>query len=110
MSEYKRQVGNGRQCGKKGCKRQPHWRVILGHFRVQVYVCSDDVLWGIELDHLTQESGNSLGWEFGYGSTPTFRTLHTPQIVSLASKEFDYTRNVSDELSVMFPTDDGKWS
>lgn len=109
MDAYKRQVGNGRLCGKKGCANSPEWRVILGHFRVQVYVCSADILWGIELDHMCQESGEALGWEMGYGSTPNFRTIHTPQVVSLAVREFDYTRDESGNISAMFPTDDGKW-
>jgi hypothetical protein len=107
---YVRQLGGYKFCARNRCKDAPHFRVILGSFRIQAYVCSAHVLWGIELDRLTQRNGESMGWEYGYGSTPNFRTIQTPRVVSLATKEFDYTRNEAENISAMFPTITGEWS
>lgn len=107
---YVRQLGNGRNCARKGCEDRPHFRVILGRFRVQVYICSGHVLWGVELDSLRQETGESLGWEYGYRQSPNLVVVQTPRIVTLAVKDYDYTRDESKNISAGWPTKDGRWS
>jgi hypothetical protein len=106
---YIRQLGNGKVCARRDCVNAPQYRVILGRFRIQVYVCSPHTLWGIELNALSEETGKAMGWEYGYGSTPYFRTIHEPKIVSLAVKEIDYRRDESVNIGSAFPTPEGKW-
>lgn len=112
---YKRQVGSHRQCGHAGCPdTQPTFRVILGHFRVQVYVCDRHTVWAIGLDSLSQEAGEALGWEHGYAApgNPNFRTLDTTKVAALLPhiQRTDYARDESANIADMYPTPEGAWA
>lgn len=106
---FVRQLGNHKVCARNECLNAPQYRVILGHFRIQAYVCSPHVVWGIELDALTEDNGKAMGWEYGYGDTPYLRTLRDPMVCSLAVKEMDYRRDESVNIGSAFPTPEGKW-
>lgn len=99
------QVGAHNQCGKRNCPvKSPGWRVILGHWVVQVYVCSEHLVWACKLDMISQNTGEAMGWHHGYpvngGSTMESRTTKvTPNIPVIVRT--DYTREI--DVSDMYP-------
>lgn len=103
---YVRQLGSASRCGRKGCGKCAQWRVILGHWDVQVYVCSDHMQWAVKLDMISENTGNRLGWEQGYGDSPNFRTLHSgtrvvPELGVITRTNF--ARPVGDEIDAHYP-------
>lgn len=107
--EYVRQIGATEQCARQGCPvRHTAFRVILGHFHIQAYVCAAHVLWAVALDRLSQNTGERLGWEYGYGDQPHCRTLRSgatiiPEMPTIRRSSGKYTRDVSGQISGAYP-------
>ncbi|MEU1599379.1 hypothetical protein ABZ468_42900 [Streptomyces sp. NPDC005708] len=107
---YVRQVGSSKACGRRSCAHSPQWRVILGGWDVQAYVCTAHITWGIRLDMIAESTGKRLGWEAGYGNSPTFRTCYPTKIVPGIGPitRTDYARDVASEIGDQFPRFDSR--
>lgn len=60
------QEGSPTHCARQGCKSYVTYRVILGSWNVQVYCCTRDLKWALDLDHTLESDGKALGWFYGY--------------------------------------------
>jgi hypothetical protein len=103
-----KQLGTNEQCARKGCSVQaPGYRVILGTWDLQVYVCASHLTWALGLEFLSQNTGEALGWGYGrfrngvtYLGTPKVCVTEMPTIRRYQGK---YTRDVSGEVSGTYP-------
>lgn len=100
---YVRQIGQPAVCAKAGCGKRSQWRVILGKWHLQAYVCTSHLEWGVKLDMVTESTGCRLGWEHGYRISENHyegrTTMVTPCLPKIRST--DYARPV--EISQQFP-------
>ncbi len=60
--------GTANRCARMGCKAAVTYRVILGQWNVQVYCCTGDLKWALDLDHTPKAAGEDRGWFYGYPS------------------------------------------
>jgi hypothetical protein len=94
-----RQIGAHNQCGHEGCPvKAPSWRVILGSWVVQAYVCARHLVWAVNLDLLAEPRGKAMGWEHGYpvGASRELRsTVVTACLPQIMRTEFDRVPDVS---------------
>ncbi|MEV0445706.1 hypothetical protein AB0I84_17680 [Streptomyces spectabilis] len=79
--------------------------MILGHWDVQVYVCTSHIQWGIKLDMIAESTGKRLGWEQGYGDTPHSRTMRNTTVVPGmdAITRTNYARPIEREIDAHYP-------
>lgn len=107
--EYVRQLGAHEQCARKGCPvKAPWWRVILGHWHIQVYVCTEHLSWALRLEFLAQSAGEALGWEYGYmGEGGHVRHMRTTMVCHemplIRAQSGKFLRDVSGEISGAYP-------
>jgi hypothetical protein len=103
------QIGSHKQCARKRCTVRISWRIILGHWQIQAYVCQGHVAWGLQLDLITESSGKAMGWRYGY---PVFhdgieicRSFGEARVIAEFGivRRVDYTRDVASQISQHFP-------
>lgn len=89
------QIGAHDQCGRRECRVSAvSWRVILGHWRVQVYTCTPHLAWACSLDLLTENTGKG----YGFTQVPVIsgsRTMVATQVIAELSQimRVDYVRD-----------------
>lgn len=103
------QIGSYKLCARKGCTVRISWRVILGHWRIQVYVCQGHLAWAVMLDLITESSGKAMGWRHGY---PVFHdgieiclSFGEARVIPEMGRirRVDYTRDVRSQISQTYP-------
>jgi hypothetical protein len=104
-----KQLGSHKECGKRGCKKIPQWRVILGHWNVQAYSCSDHLAWTNRLDMITETTGTSWGWEVGHKENG-YIVKRDARVDSTIDniRRTDYAR--VPDIGNMYPNEKGEWS
>ena len=100
---YVRQVGHTTSCAKKGCGKKSQWRVILGKWHIQAYVCTTHLEWGVKLDMISETTGYRLGWERGYRISENHYEGRSTKVIPCMPKisSTQYGRPV--EISGQFP-------
>lgn len=92
-----KQVGSSEQCAKAGCAvRAPWWRLGLGGYDVQVYVCSAHLGWAVALDMIRESTAKAMGWERKHTIGSSWVEPNMPAIMRT-----DYARTL--DVSAQFP-------